>query len=330
MPPSTPEDLPGWSRLIGRWTTEGAHPLLPGDAIRGQATFEWLAGRQFVVQRSHYDHPDIPDAIAVIGATGRQQADHPQTSDGLCMHYFDSRGVSRVYSVSLDRDQWRFWRDDPGLDQRFTGTFGADGDTITGQGEMCRDGVTWEPDLALTYRRTSPRPAPAAGTAAGTHPDLDERARKVIEGNQYLTLGTTDPDGRPRLSPVYYTPARYTALYWVSSPGAQHSRNLADRPEAEIVIFDSTAAGGQGEAVYLDTAATEVPDRELDTVAAEAFRSTPGTHRFSPDELRHGDLRLYVAHVRSCEVHVPGGDPVHGRGLDSRQPANPAGGPKVR
>ena len=87
---------------------------------------------------------------------------------------------------------------------------------------------------------------------------------------------------------------------------------------------------GQGEAVYLDTAATEVPDRELDTVAAEAFRSTPGTHRFSPDELRHGDLRLYVAHVRSCEVHVPGGDPVHGRGLDSRQPANPAGGPKVR
>jgi hypothetical protein len=329
--PSTPrEELPGGHRLIGRWETEGAHPLLPGADICGQATFEWLAGRRFVIQRSHYDHPDIPDAIAVIGATGRQQADDLETSGDLSMRYFDSRGVYREYSVSLDRNQWRFWRDDPGLDQRFTGVFSADGDTITGQGEMRRDGATWEPDLALTYRRTSPRPAPASGAAAGTHPDLDELARRVIDGNQYLTLGTTDPDGRPRLSPVYYTPARYTDLYWVSSPDTQHSRNLADRPEAEIVIFDSTAPAGRGEAVYLDAVATEVPDQELDAVASEAFRTTPGAHRFTPAELRHGDLRLYVAHVRACEVHVPGRDPVHGRGIDTRQPASPAGGPKVR
>ena len=129
---------------------------------------------------------------------------------------------------------------------------------------------------------------------------------------------------------MYYTPARYTDLYWVSSPDTQHSRNLAARPEAEIVIFDSAAPVGQGEAVYLGAAATEVPDQELDAVAPQAFRTTPGAHRFTAAELRHGDLRLYVAHVRSCEVHVPGRDPVHGRGLDTRQPANPAGGPKVR
>jgi Pyridoxamine 5'-phosphate oxidase len=301
MPSSPPQELPGWSRLIGRWTTEGAHPLLPGDAIRGQATFEWLPGRQFVIQRSHYDHPDIPDAIAVIGVTDGQ----------LRMHYFDRRGVSRVYSVSLDGDQWRFWRDDPGFLQRFTGTFSADGNTITGQGEMCRDDAGWEPDLALTYHRS------------GTGDDLDALARRVIDANEYLTLGTLDPDGRPRLSPVYYTPARYTDLYWVSSPGAQHSRNLADRPEAQVVIFDSTAAVGQGEAVYLDTVAAEVPAADLDTACAEAFRTTPGAHRFTPAELRDGDLRLYVAHIRACQVHVPGRHPTHGRGLDTRQPAHP-------
>jgi Pyridoxamine 5'-phosphate oxidase len=301
MPPSTPEDLPGWSRLIGRWTTEGAHPLLPGDVIRGQATFEWLAGRQFVVQRSHYDHPDIPDAIAVIGVTDGQ----------LSMRYFDHRGVYREYAVSLEPGQWRFWRDDPGFRQRFTGTISEDGDTITGHGEMCRDGSTWEPDLALTYHR------------AGTGDDLNALARRVIDTNQYMTLGTTDPDGRPRLSPVYYTPARYTDLYWVSSPGAQHSRNLADRPGTQIVVFDSTAPVGQGEAVYLDTIATEVPPSDLEAVCPEAFRATPGAHRFTPAELRDGDLRLYVAHVRSCEVHVPGRHPVHGRGTDTRQPADP-------
>jgi hypothetical protein len=306
MPSSAGPELPGWSRLIGRWTIEGAHPLLPGDAIRGQVTFEWLAGRRFVIQRSHYEHPDIPDAIAIIGVT-----------DGdLRMHYFDRRGVDRIYQVSLQEDQWRFWRDDPGFRQRFTGVFSADGNTITGRGEMCRDGSTWEPDLALTYLR------------AGTGADLDALARQVIEVNEYLTLGTLDPDGRPRLSPVYYTPARYADLYWVSSPDAQHSRNLAERPEAQVVIFDSTVPVGQGEAVYLDTVASEVPAGDLEAACAEAFRTTPGAHRFTPAELRGGDLRLYVAHVRSCEVHVPGRHPVHGRGLDSRQPADPSGPPR--
>ena len=81
------------------------------------------------------------------------------------------------------------------------------------------------------------------------HPDLNAIARRVIDANHYMTLGTLDPDGRPRLSPVYYTAARYSDLYWVSSPDAHHSTNLAERPEVEIVIFDSTAPVGEGQAV---------------------------------------------------------------------------------
>jgi hypothetical protein len=49
-----------------------------------------------------------------------------------------------------------------------------------------------------------------------------------------------------RLSPVYYTCARYSELYWVSSPRAQHSRNVEQRPAVEIVIFDSTTPVGVG------------------------------------------------------------------------------------
>src|SRR6202007_2912429 len=96
------------------------------------------------------------------------------------------------------------------------------------------------------------------------HPDLNAMARRVIDANHYMTLATTDPDCRPRLSPVYYTPARYAAFYWVSSPDAQHSRNLAERPEAEIVIFDSTAPAGQGEAVYITATAGVVPDHAFE------------------------------------------------------------------
>jgi len=137
--------LEGWDRFIGSWETEGAHPLLPGEAIRGTSTFEWLEGRRFVIWRSQYEHPRIPDAITIIGVTDGQ----------LSMHYFDERGVYRVYAASLDQGTWRYWRDAPAPDfsQRFTGRFGDDGDTITARGELSKDGSTWEDDLALDYRR---------------------------------------------------------------------------------------------------------------------------------------------------------------------------------
>jgi Pyridoxamine 5'-phosphate oxidase len=154
--------------------------------------------------------------------------------------------------------------------------------------------------------------------------DLNELARRVIDGNHYMVLGTRDPDGEPRLSPVYYTPARYTDLYWVSSPDARHSRNIAEHPEVRIVIYDSTVPVGAGECVYLSATAKQLADEELERACPEAFRTTAGARPFAPAELR-GDalIQLYVAHVTACEVHVPGRHPVHGRGLDSRQAADP-------
>jgi hypothetical protein len=144
---SVESGLEGWQRFIGSWETEGAHPMLPGEAIRGTSTFEWLGGRRFVIWRSQYEHPKIPDAITIIGVTDGQ----------LSMHYFDERGVYRVYAASLDQGKWRYWRDAsaPDFSQRFSGTFSDDGNTISGRGELSKDGSTWEDDLALDYRRVT-------------------------------------------------------------------------------------------------------------------------------------------------------------------------------
>jgi uncharacterized pyridoxamine 5'-phosphate oxidase family protein len=154
--------------------------------------------------------------------------------------------------------------------------------------------------------------------------DLNAMARRVIDTNHYMTLATVEPDGEPRLSPVYYTPARYADLYWVSSPEAKHSRNLVERPDVKIVIFDSSAPVGAGEAVYLAATAGRIEDAELEAVCPEATRTTAGARRFAPDELRGAaPIRLYVARISSCEVHVAGRHPVHGRGIDHREPADP-------
>ena len=40
-----------------------------------------------------------------------------------------------------------------------------------------------------------------------TYDDLAAHARAIIDANLYLTLGTTDADGRPWTSPVYFAPA---------------------------------------------------------------------------------------------------------------------------
>jgi hypothetical protein len=71
------------------------------------------------------------------------------------MHYFDSRGVHRVYSVTLSPGTWRFWRDARGFSQRLTGTFGDGGNTITCRGQFSSDGASWNDDLGLTYRKSS-------------------------------------------------------------------------------------------------------------------------------------------------------------------------------
>jgi hypothetical protein len=69
------------------------------------------------------------------------------------MHYFDSRGVMRIYQLTFENGVWRWWRDHPGFSQRFTGTFEDSGRTIDGRGELQENGQPWKPDLQVTYRR---------------------------------------------------------------------------------------------------------------------------------------------------------------------------------
>jgi hypothetical protein len=145
MEPQTEHpEVQGWQWLVGTWAIEATHPGLPGAVVSGQATFEWLEDQRFLIQRSHYDHPEIPDAIAVTGIIDGKPS----------MHYFDPRGVHRVFAVEITQHTWRFWNDAPGFSQRITHTLSDDDNAITGRAELSRDdGATWEHDLAITYRR---------------------------------------------------------------------------------------------------------------------------------------------------------------------------------
>ena len=133
--------------LVGEWKTVGTHPMVPGKTFHGHTSFSWLEGGAFLVMHSEVDEPEIPSGIAVFGSD--------DTSAALFMLYFDERGVSRRYEVSVRDGVVRWWRNAPGFSQRNAVTIAADGRTMASHGELSRDGVRWEPDLALTYTRAA-------------------------------------------------------------------------------------------------------------------------------------------------------------------------------
>ena len=130
-------------RLVGGWTTEATHPAFPGTTVRGAAEVQWLEGERFLIFRARTDHPDFPDSISIIGDTG-----------GLQMHYFDSRGVHRVYEFRVTDDGWEIARDAPEFSQRLTVTFEDDDNTMAGLSKISLDDKTWQDDLQITYRRS--------------------------------------------------------------------------------------------------------------------------------------------------------------------------------
>jgi hypothetical protein len=147
---SEPRSVLGLDAFIGEWSMEAKFPGAPPADTRGRVVFEWMPGRQFLAERWEVAHPDAPDGIAIIGV------DHD--GKGYLQHYFDSRGVARVYEMSLGDGVWKLWRTSPDFtplefSQRFTGTFRDDGKTIDGRWEISHDGSTWELDFELTYAK---------------------------------------------------------------------------------------------------------------------------------------------------------------------------------
>lgn len=124
--------------------------------------------------------------------------------------------------------------------------------------------------------------------------DFAGMAKTIIDSTLYMVLGTADENGEPWVSPVYFTASKYQEFYWISSPEAKHSRNIAKRSEVSIVIFNSQVPVGKAQAVYMSATAEELTGSELERGLAIY------NGRF-PDPARHG-----LRDIRLEEVRPPG------------------------
>ena len=90
-----------------------------------------------------------------------------------------------------------------------------------------------------------------------------DAARRVIDGNSYATLATADAGGRPWATPVWFAERDLREFVWVSRTERRHSKNVMERAEIALVVFDSTTPAGAATAVYVDAVAAVVADREI-------------------------------------------------------------------
>jgi hypothetical protein len=134
--------------LVGEWNIEITSMSFLADktaVVHGHTSFDWIEGGAFLIQHSEVPDSDFPSAVSIIGPD--------DSAEAYCMLYFDSRGVSRIYQMSLSADTWKLWRDFPGFSQHFTATFSDDHNVMTARWEISDDGSNWELDFEETYTR---------------------------------------------------------------------------------------------------------------------------------------------------------------------------------
>jgi hypothetical protein len=151
------EALARLDAFVGEWIVDARFPgdrAVPdnpvGEGPQVLSRFEWALDGQFLLQRTEIPIPEAPDSMTIVSVD-------PETG-GYTQHYYDSRGVVRLYAMTFTDGVWTLTRESADFSpldfrQRFTGTFSGDGNVITGAWEICYHGRDWEHDFELDYRK---------------------------------------------------------------------------------------------------------------------------------------------------------------------------------
>lgn len=125
-------------RVLGTWKFSMQHVAM-AEPVAGEHRYERVLEGAFILLHSTYEHPEFPDAIALL-------------DENEC-HYFDVRGVTRTFDLEVDDSGWSMIRRDLDFWQRSTTRFlGPDAMEGTGENSL-DDGATWQHDYSISYTR---------------------------------------------------------------------------------------------------------------------------------------------------------------------------------
>lgn len=102
---------------------------------------------------------------------------------------------------------------------------------------------------------------------------LTQRAKDIIEKNQYLTIASVSPEGEVWASALCYAFDDKYNFYWVSLPSSRHQRNIQYNPRIVFTIFDSRQSWGEGIGLQIEATVEQVASPELLLQASSVFFS---------------------------------------------------------
>jgi Protein of unknown function (DUF1579) len=136
--------------LVGRWRTAGwtnETADAPAARIEATDTYEWLPGRYALLHT-------VDARVGDEHVEGAEIIGWDPARDSYVTQYFGSDGPNAYEASLAEVDGALVWTMRSAAD-RFTGTFSADGNSITGQWERLDDEQNWTPWMEITLTRSA-------------------------------------------------------------------------------------------------------------------------------------------------------------------------------
>lgn len=145
----------------------------------------------------------------------------------------------------------------------------------------------------------------------------EEKAKSIIAKIIYITIATVSKDGKPWNSPVYSAYDEKFNFFWASWKENEHSKNVRNNGDVFLVIYDSTAAEGTGEGVYVKAKAQELNDpKEIEYALKYLYGRKNKTSRKSDEFLGDYPRRVYKAAPEKFWINTDG--EINGNYVDKR------------
>lgn len=151
-----------------------------------------------------------------------------------------------------------------------------------------------------------------------------EKVKYLIENNTTMIIATANADGKPWISPVFFSYDDQFNLYWVSDKKAQHSASVRTRPQVGIVIVGAIPPEDYPDAAYFDAEAIEL-NNETDikqgmTALAKRHQADKFVIKTPADASGDACWRIYKATYKEVSKREDDVDHDTGQAITVRMP----------
>ncbi len=100
---------------------------------------------------------------------------------------------------------------------------------------------------------------------------LEAVVRRILDGNMLCSMATTMDDGTPHIHQAFFCCDDELNLYFLSLPGADHSRNLARRSDMAVGVCNGGQPWGQSQAGLQFVGRCELATGDVERAARDLY-----------------------------------------------------------